>query len=92
MRGSGNHTVNPMIIGRWSDFRVAIGLQREPTVMCVEAIERSGEELSPLRGILVGSSAGRCLAIRCLDESGRIVSNKVAHDECVFIVRAQEQI
>ena len=27
--------------------------------MCAEAIERSGEELSPVRGILVGSSSLR---------------------------------
>ena len=56
MGGSGNHPANLMMIGRWSEFRVVIGLQREPTVKCGEAIERSGEELGPVRGILVGSS------------------------------------
>ena len=59
MGGSGNHPANLMIIGRWSEFRVVIGLQRETTVRCVEAIERSGEELGPVRGILVGSSSLR---------------------------------
>ena len=57
--GSGNHPANLMIIGRWSEFRVVIGLQREPTVRCAEAIERSGEELCLVRGILVGSSSLR---------------------------------
>ena len=59
MGGSGNHPANLMMIGRWSEFRVVIGLQREPTVRCGEAIERSGEELGPVRGILVGSSSLR---------------------------------
>ena len=55
MGGSGNHPANLMMIGRGSEFRVVIGLHIEPTVRCGEAIERSGEELSPVRGILVGS-------------------------------------
>ena len=59
MWGSGNHPANLIIIGRWSEFRVVIGLQGEPTVKCAEAIERSGEELGPVRGILVGSSSLR---------------------------------
>ena len=57
--GSGNHLANLMIIGWWSEFRVAIGLQRKPTVRWAEAIERSGEELGPVPGILVGSSTLR---------------------------------
>ena len=59
MGGSGNHPANLMIIGRWSEFGMVIGLQTEPTVMCAEAIERSGEELGTVRGILVGSSSLR---------------------------------
>ena len=38
---------------------MVIGLLREPTVRCAEAMERSGEELGPVRGNLVGSSSLR---------------------------------
>ena len=55
----GNYPANLMIIGRWSELGVVIGLQREFTVRCAEDIERSGEELGPVRGILVGSSSLR---------------------------------
>ena len=50
---------NLMIFSRWSQFRVVIGLQREPTVRCADAVRRSGEELGPVRGFLVGSSSLR---------------------------------
>ena len=48
-----------MIIGRWFEFRVVIGIQREPTVRRAEAIDRSGEMLGPVHAILVGSSSLR---------------------------------
>ena len=59
MGGSGNYPANFMIIGRWSEFRVVIELQRDPAVRCTKTISRSGEELGPVHGILVGSSSLR---------------------------------
>ena len=57
MRRSGNDPVKFTIFCRWSDFRVVVGLQKEPTVRCVETIARSGKELGPMHGIPLGSSS-----------------------------------
>ena len=38
---------------------MVIELQRKPTVKCAETIAKSGEELGPVRGILVASSSLR---------------------------------
>ena len=43
-----------MKISRWSDFSVFSGCQVAPTVRCGKAIVRSGEELGPMFGGLVG--------------------------------------
>ena len=48
-----------MIFGRWSKFKLVIGLLREPTVRCAETIASSVEEIGPVRGFLVGLSSLR---------------------------------
>ena len=48
----------------------------EPTVRCVEAIERSGEELGPVRGFLVGSSSLRRVTLQLLKRFAIVVPRK----------------
>ena len=44
------------MMGRWSEFRVVFGCQFALMPRCEFVIVRSGEEVGPFRGILVGVS------------------------------------
>ena len=55
--GSGNQSASVMMTGRWSEQRVVSGCQVAPTDRCGETIVRSGDELGPLFGTLVGESS-----------------------------------
>ena len=44
------------MMGRWSEFRVVFGCQFSLVPRCEFVIVKSGEEVGPFRGILVGVS------------------------------------